>query len=190
MSELMDQLTQYRASSRAAEQMRLADGIVQAIQGRLWGYLSLKLPEAVVEDVLQDVLLGIVSGWEQCEATTESQFMGWCLKIARNHFVDFYRRRRPEFGVDDAELWNLIEAEGAIDPASPEEREELRLALSWLNNAEPGCREVLVLNYFMDLDLAEVAAVLGLAYDTARVRRSRCLERARQSIERQMTVRD
>ncbi len=190
MSELMHQLTQYRASSRAAEQMRLAEGIVQAIQGRLRGYLRLKLPETAVEDVLQDVLLAIVRGWDGCKATTESQFMGWCLRIVSNHCVNFYRKRRPEFGVDDAELWNLIEAGGAIDPASPEEREELELALSWLRKAEPGCREVLVLNFFMDLDLADVAAVLGLTYDATRIRRRRCLERARESIERQMTVRD
>ena len=164
--------------------------IVQAIQGRLWGYLSIKLPEAAVKDVLQDVLVAIFRGLDGCRATTESQFMGWCLRIATNHCANFHRRRRPEIGVDDAELWNLIDAGAAINPASPAEREELELALSWLKEAEPVCRDVLVLHYFMDLDLAEVAAVLGLAYDTARVRRSRCLERARQSIERQMTVRD
>ncbi len=50
--------------------------------------------EADAEDILQDVLMQLVSSYSLTEPI--EQVTAWLFRVARNRIIDWYRRKRPE----------------------------------------------------------------------------------------------
>lgn len=94
----------------------------------------------------------------------------WVVTVALNHLRSGWRRRAT---ADRAAPRLAIEAEG---PASDADAAfDLRAALVRLPRRQ---RESVVLHYFLDLDIARIAEVLGVSQGTVKT----ALHRARQSL--------
>ncbi len=96
-------------------------------------------------------------------------FQYWLLRVCRNLWIDQCRR--------DARLAGEEPLQFAADPHTPESRylqdEEKRELWNALNSLPPQDRELIILHYFADLPLTQIAPLLGITYPAARKRLSR-----------------
>lgn len=100
----------------------------------------------------------------------------WLFAIARNVLLDYYRRAARR----DAATQRLIDEvtiTGALVVSGDEAEHPVLDALSQL--PEP-MQEVLRLRYWEELDVGEIATVLGISTATARVRLHRARSRVRE----------
>ena len=95
---------------------------------------------------------------------------------ARNRRRAARRREHAELRLAEAPDWS----DAAPSPdAAVEAAEERRALLRAVNALAGGDRDVIACRYFMQLDVAETAAVLGCAEGTVKSRTARALQRLR-----------
>ncbi|WP_165165114.1 RNA polymerase sigma factor [Corynebacterium qintianiae] len=132
---------------------------------RVLAYLRRRTDDSVAEDLCADVFARAWSGWPPRGADA----MPWFYGIARNVVLEHYRRRRESVPLDEVaeSAWAARSAEMC---AAAEV--DISQALRALNETD---REIITLYAWENLRPAEIAAVLGIKENAARVR----LHRAR-----------
>lgn len=126
-----------------------------------------------VQDVVQEALIQIWRGLPSYRPF--GSFRGWMLKILLNRARKHYRKRRV----------NTVALEAAAgvpgnDPTPEEaaEREEDARHMSQaLESLSENHREVLILRFYSELTVPEIASVLGVREGTVKSRLSRALRR-------------
>jgi len=127
----------------------------------------------LAEDAVQGALTQM---WKHLPSThLHGSFKAWLVRIVVNEVKQQYRKKRvPTVSLEQA-------TEVADDPEETEtamvrdeERQHLRRALEMLPSEQ---REAVVLRYFSDLTVPEVAAVTGQREGTIKSRLSRALDR-------------
>ncbi len=134
--------------------------------GRILGHF--RIPEQDAEDLLQDVLLSMVSRDESLESPE-----AWLLAGLRYRCLMYWRSRRRGLyrAVDEALLESLAE------PERPDvERQEIAHDLSrCLTEIPSRCRTVLKLRYTLGMRPPEVARQLGYNRSSIATVTRRCL---------------
>ncbi len=117
---------------------------------------------ADAEDILQDSFIKAFASLQQCKLNENSYFSSWLYRIAINCSMDHFRRQQRHgntVALDD------YPAKAIEDPATPERefaRDEAR-NLVWrsLKNLSQRRRMVVVLRYYQQLKIGEIAAAMG-----------------------------
>jgi RNA polymerase sigma factor (sigma-70 family) len=107
------------------------------------------------EDVMAETL---ISAWKHGrQLRSESSVRPWLLKVATNHALALRRKRREFRSLDGAEL-------STADPTGPLAR---RISLvAAIDGLPVEMRAAVVLHYFADLSVDDVARVLGKSPNT------------------------
>ena len=152
--------------------------LVKASAARLKGvaYLILR-DEHRAEDALQDALL---LAWRDVRALRDPDaWDAWLRRLTVNacYKVAAKERRRSHVEQHVAPAPDTV---GTPDAASGVAEREW--VLSELDRLDTDRRAVLVLHYYLDLPLSEVAEILGIPYGTVTSRLHRGLEAMRRSI--------
>ena len=140
-------------------------------------YLVTRDREAI-QDIMQEALIQI---WRDLRSYRPyGSFKAWMLKIMLNKARKHYRKKR----VPTVPLETAIEVSGNAEwPEETVEREEqthrLRQALDLLTTDH---REVLILRYYNELTVPEIAKVLGCREGTIKSRLSRAHRRLEQAL--------
>ena len=140
-------------------------------------YLVTRDREAI-QDIMQEALIQI---WRDLRSYRPyGSFRAWMLKITLNKARKHYRKKR----VPTVPLETAIEVSGNAErPEETVEREEqthrLRQALDLLTTDH---REVLILRYYNELTVPEIAKVLGCREGTIKSRLSRAHRRLEQAL--------
>jgi len=122
---------------------------------------------AAAEDSVQEAL---ARAWERSERGERIEHLGaWVMKVALNLVRSGLRRLRVERAARER-----LAARGPVEP-SVDSGVDLARALAALPRRQ---REATVLRYYLDLDVREVARVLGIHEGTAKT----TLFRARQAL--------
>ena len=176
--QLLRELQQARGVD---EQCERADDLVVRVRPALYAYLVVRCDPGDVEDLLQEILIASARGFSTMTASDDKQIWGFCYKIARRKLVDHWRARERERAISTApeELWHLIENTSVEDPITPDERLKLQDALELLRKSEELCYSYLWCYYILDWDIQDVARFHGVSPGAARMRITRCLEKAR-----------
>jgi RNA polymerase sigma-70 factor (sigma-E family) len=122
---------------------------------------------ATAEDVVQDAFERLHRGWRGLRqpssglAYVRSSVLNGCRSVHRRAAVA--RKHLPELAEPEA---------AAAGTAAAEDRGEMTAALRSLPRRQ---REVLVLRYYLDLDVAEIAATLGISPSAVRSTNTRGL---------------
>lgn len=139
------------------------DELLKLVQEPLYRYIvSLVSSRALAEDILQEVFILI---YRKLTWLREPElFRPWAYRIAtREAFKHLKRERRwTESSVDESALEDLPAPERDI--LTPE------LMTQLVEQVSPASRAVIVLHYLHDMQLDEVADVLGLALGTVKSR--------------------
>ena len=132
---------------------------VKACQGQLRRFLaSLCGDAALADDIAQEALVRayVSSG------RFAGSFKAWLFRIAYNCFIDNLRRVHDAAPLESQEALRVPDA-AASDAAF--RHEELRRALSRIPEKE---RTAIVLHYFEDLPVKEIAAVMQVPSGTVK----------------------
>jgi len=141
---------------------------------------------ADAEDLSQDVFIKTMRHLKRYDPAMA--FKPWILRIARNHSLDWVKKKKP-FLMSDLETEegeNLLET--IVDHAPlPDELAKRRETLDELDRVlcslSPKDRLVIQLRYLKELSFREIAGELGEALDTVKSRARRALLKLRKSFE-------
>ena len=130
------------------------------------------------QDVVQEALIQI---WRDLPAYRPfGSLRGWMLKILVNKARKHYRKRVVEtVGLEAAED---ITHSGRSPEEAAEREEKARNMRQALERLGANHREVLVLRYYSELTVPEIASVLGVREGTVKSRLSRALSRLQQRL--------
>ncbi len=136
-------------------------------------------------DLTQETFLRL---WKYEGELTSGQAKAWLMRVCHNLCIDQARRRktvRTYFGVPDHEAVDRLksDSENSDDPAVRLHRQNQQQALLNSMAILPAeTRSIMMLHYFQDLKIQEIAGLLGLKASTIKVR----LHRARNSLKRHL----
>lgn len=159
------------------------DELVARWHEPLWRYvLAMTGDPAAAEEIVQDGWLRILRGIDRLRQPDRLQ--PWLFSIVRRTLADRLRKRYTDAVL--APLSEPLEGELA-DPEPPsdlgwEESESLHRALAALTEDD---RETVILFYLRELDLREVAQVLGIPVGTVKSRLHRARRLLRSELESQ-----
>lgn len=152
-----------------AEQARL----YTEYSGKVMRYIGARVKNrADAEDLCADVFekaLRASDAYDSAKAAPGT----WLYTIAHNTVVDYFRRVRPM-----GELSDELPDESVLDDSvlNAELLEELAGALERL---PPELTDIIVLRYYDNLPLTEVALRMGLSYGTVKLRHQKALSMLR-----------
>jgi RNA polymerase sigma-70 factor (ECF subfamily) len=158
------------------------DRLLESIQETLFGYISKLVGErALAEDILQEVFITI---YRKLRWLREPElFRPWAYRIAsRESFKRLKREQRWSAQVRDEAVLEAIPALEAEEKFEPELAQHLPQLIARLS---PASRAVLLLHYFEELSLSEIADVLGIAQGTVKSRLAYGLQSLRRAIREQ-----
>jgi len=149
----------------------------------LWRYVrGLAADPAAAEEVLQEGWLRILRGIGGLREP--ERLRSWLFTVVRRTFLDRLRVRYAEAGFE------VLESEPPDDEPPPElDREESESLHRAISRLSPPDRETLVLFHLRELDLREVAAVLGVPVGTVKSRLHRARRQLRHELENQGVTR-
>ncbi len=131
-----------------------------------------------VEDVMQEAL---VQEWRDLPSFRPiGSFKSWMMKILVNKIRKHYRRKRVSTVALESATEVPENSEGLDETI--ERREEARLLRQALELLSRDHREALVLRYFNELTVPEIAQTLGCREGTVKSRLSRALSRLQRAL--------
>ncbi len=160
--------------------------IVQRYQAPVYNLAYRMLGNAAdAEDAAQETFLRVYAQLKHYRA--DQKFASWLLSIAAHYCIDRLRRRKFQWiSLDEENVQDTIPAR-TPDPeqvAFMHEREEQVQQL--LQKLSPAARAVVVLKYWNDLEIDEIASMTGDSASNVKVK----LFRARQAMARELKERN
>jgi RNA polymerase sigma factor (sigma-70 family) len=142
-------------------------------------FVAARIPPADADDVVQEILIGLVKSISQIRAEGEKEFFSYLYVVARAAVARFYAKKGRDISKGlRAEAFREWE-ERIKDSGSQrtdDEREALE-AIEMLRKADPECAELLVETHLLGMGYEEVAKLREVTYDAIRMRVNRCLEK-------------
>jgi RNA polymerase sigma-70 factor (ECF subfamily) len=134
---------------------------------------------AEAEDVVQDVFLRVIK--HRHSLVTVRDMRVWLIRIAWNLAIDRRRRIRPE-QLDHSFAESLVASNVPADKAL-DEAQRMRTVLCELERLPKGERHVLLLAAIEEMEMAEIAEVLGRSESAVRALLFRARTRLRKRLE-------
>ncbi|HYG75106.1 MAG TPA: sigma-70 family RNA polymerase sigma factor [Planctomycetota bacterium] len=136
----------------------------------------------LAEDATQETFLRVVRHYGQNHEAKRNA-SAWILCIARNVAIGMWRRhkRRDEVEFDTAAQFDLPPAElGVASPVDNAiDREDVRRLVAAIDRLPGPLREVLTLKFYHNLEPREIAKVVGVTDENARIRIWRAVREVR-----------
>ena len=138
------------------------------------------------QDVTQETFVKL---WRNYGEISDGKVSGWLMRVAHNLCIDLIRRRqaqRKNFGWPDPDALDRLPAGGGR--TGPEDAlhldQQQRILLDAMDTLAPETRSVMVMHYFQEMKLQEIAAVLGKTVSALKVQ----IHRARKSLRLVLTT--
>lgn len=141
------------------------------VRPRLFGTVLLLLGDPqVAEELAQETLARVWINWARLACLDETARRAWAYRVTVNFANSWWRRRMAERRA----IGRLIEG-AHVDP-DPADVLTIRMAVGALPTRQ---RTALVLRYYADLPVDEVASLMGCAPGTVKALTSQALHRLR-----------
>lgn len=141
------------------------------------------------EDALDATQEVFVKLWDSGAEVQNGKEPGWLMRVTHNICIDQIRRRQSQkrnFGHPDPEAMDRLKADGA--ETDPERKlvldQQQRALLEALETLAPETRSLMIMHYFQDMKLQEIAGVLDKTVSALKVQ----LHRARKSLRLVLTA--
>lgn len=128
------------------------------------------------EDLVQDTF---IKAYEQLDGYGGEQVRPWLFRVARNAYIDWYRRRRRQVQADPESLQALDAGPVSSPEAQCLVREQLDAWFAALNTLSENGRQAVLLRDYHGFSYQEIAQVMGLSQTNVKV----TLFRARQKLK-------
>jgi RNA polymerase sigma-70 factor (ECF subfamily) len=140
---------------------------------RLYSFVLLRIRDkGEAHDICQEIYSSFWKTLPRFTYMSDAHFFAYLFKIARRELI---KSRNRSYGkVDLDEIYDV--------PAEESEREDYRTLLLHMSNLSDNERTVLELRYFEDMKFGELAAMLGLSENNAKVLHHRALKKLKDSL--------
>jgi len=153
--------------------------VIQALfmryQREIYLYLySLSGNREVAEDLTQETFLKAILALPD----SHSNIRAWLYKVARNLYFNAARKQGKEvLGLEEEE----VQSDTPLDRLLVDERQ--RILLQAINRLENPFREIVMLQYFGEMQLNQIALLVGVSPGNVRVMASRARKRLKEYME-------
>lgn len=149
--------------------------LVRRYQRKVWNIAYHFVGRAAEADELaQEIFVRVFEGLRSFD--TSGSFAAWITRVARNHCIDHYRRRRLEKALTTSEEGQAdsLAAPLAADPYVALERKDLAAWIrSALDRLPEELRQAVVLRDLQDMSYEEMATLLDVPLGTVKSRINR-----------------
>lgn len=160
--------------------MEAFDHLYERHRGPLYRYiLRLAGDPATANDLYQGSWEKIIKSRGRYKAS--APFKAWMYRIAHNHVIDHFRRRRPEGDADPDEV-SSKQPQPDEQMARQNRRDEL---LAAINSLPADQKDALILKMETGLDLQTIAEVTGVNPETAKSRLRYAVKKLKQILANQ-----
>ncbi len=144
-------------------------------------FLLYKLPtESDVEDELNNIFL---RAWTYMTTAQVESASGLLYKIARNRVADFYRSRSDQQPLEiDEQVIEIASDEGS-GAEQMEVSAEMRVMEAHLKKINPSYQELIIMRYFDNMSISEMAEFLDKTENNVRVTLFRAIQALKKIIE-------
>ncbi len=129
------------------------------------------------EDLVQEAFLLAWRGIRSFKAGTN--FKAWLVRILVHRVIDERRKKRPALAGDGGSAVETLADSSHMEDAVLAE-DDRRLVAAALGTLPEDLRETVVLRFYADLTVPEIAAAMGTAEGTVKSRLHRAMERLRE----------
>ena len=137
-----------------------------------WAAYRVLSDKELTEDVTQNVFISVLKNMDSIASLPEAQLKGWLYRVSVNAALDLKRKRSRELLSDEP-----VGAEVADTGILPEEQAEKKMTYAAvreaLENMDEVYREPLVMYYYSQMSVNEIAEALDLSEGTVKSRMSR-----------------
>lgn len=146
--------------------------LIERHSHRVRDYIRMMVKDRdVAEDIFQETFIKVVRVIDEGRYTDSGKFVSWILRIAHNQVIDYFRARRQEKAVCEAEagydlFGSLRLADKTVEDSLVAEQtcREIRALVGALPEEQ---REVVLMRYFSGLSFREIAEQTGVSINTA-----------------------
>lgn len=153
----------------------------EAYKAVYWTAMSLLKNEADAEDIVQDTFVALIESYDSIK--DKSKVTSWLKKTAANKCLD--RIKLAKTDTMDEEFFDNVEAvpEDFLPDSIVESEDARKIVMNIINNSlSDDIRRTLILFYFDDMSIKEIAGALGVPEGTV----SRRLNFARNKIKKEV----
>jgi RNA polymerase sigma-70 factor (ECF subfamily) len=135
-------------------------------------YIRCGYNRELAEDITQDIFIKV---WEKRDTfnPNKSSLKNWVYVIARNQIIDKYRKKKIFVSNIDEKIENTTGKEDS----SIEDDLMLEGILKSMDRLKDSDKEVIVLRYIQDLEIEEIAQILGKSKNATKVMIHRALKK-------------
>ena len=156
--------------------LKTIEAIYNEYRPKVTGFIARKVSDPdLAEDLAAEVFLKVCKKYDTFDSSKPS-ISTWIYTIAQNQVIDYYRTNHVS-----SELSEEIPIDSHIDDEllNNETLEELAAALEKLPERE---RMLIVLHYYQEKTLKEVALQLGMSYANVKIVHAKALDKLRKNL--------
>ncbi len=151
-------------------------GFYTEYRSRVLGYITVRIKNrSDAEDICQDVFEKVFRNAERYDAEKSAPGT-WLYAITRNALIDYWRRSRPTEELPEDLSDDELPEDGLL------QRELLGELAGALERLPEELTDIIVMRYYDNLPLTEIAASLGLSYGAVKLRHQKALGLLRASL--------
>ncbi len=170
--------------------LKTKDGSVDAELTQLYtdyypkvvGYVRSKLESSCndVEDLVADIFHKVIAGYHSFDKTRAS-VSTWIYRIAHNAVVDYYRSNSTNrlLSLELVPEATYLKKEVLEDDYA----DNLQMLTKGLQSLSERERDILILHYYKEMKLLEIASMMNLSYANIRVIESRAIQKLKKYID-------
>lgn len=147
------------------------DTLLDRHQQKIFGYiLSITQDYSLAEDIFQDTFVKVVNTLRSGYYNEQGRFVGWVMRIAHNHIMDYFRKDKRLPMVSSKEDFDIFEVldmkENSIEDqiVIQQIHADIRRLIKLLPEEQ---RRVLVLRHYKNLSFKEIAEETQVSINTA-----------------------
>lgn len=132
----------------------------------------------IAEDLAQDVFL---RAWEKRELfdPKKSSLKNWIYVIARNIVIDFYRKNKEQFSIEDEDYF---QNETVNENDQVENEIYIKKVMSKLKELDSIEQEIIILRYIQELNIGEISKILEKSRGATRVMLHRAMNKLKEKL--------
>lgn len=142
------------------------DALYEEYHIKVLRYIQSKVNDYyLAEDLCSDVFVKIYEKLDTFD-NKKASISTWIFTITRNKLIDYYRTRKINVEIPE----NL-----AYEPEEKVDEDTLNALASALEKLDDRCKKLIVLHYYEDKSLKDIAKILGISYVYAKLLHKKAL---------------
>lgn len=154
---------------------------------KIYSFVMRKISDVdITEDLVSDIFLKVAANLDRFDPD-KACVSTWLYTIANNTVLDYYRTRKVYEPIPDENGSEGLMPEALVDTKDIESEiianEELEELAKALEHISVRSRDVIVLHYYADMTLKDVARQMGMSYANIKIVHKKALQELRDALQ-------